>query len=372
VIVGKAYKGKKTKDLLRQLPAGSIAIIDHADIDRISAEGLVATAPKAVINAAKSISGRYPNVGPGIINAAGILLIDDCGDDVFTNIEDGAEICIKGAKIFCNSKLVATGTLLTGKLIADYLKHAERAMDKMMADFVKNTVEHLNADAVALIFDPVVPEIKTNMHGRQALVVVRGYDYKADLKMLNPYIHDMRPILIAVDGGADALIEMGLKPDIIIGDMDSITDDALLCGAEIIPHAYTDGTCPSLPRLQGLGIQAEPWPLSATSEDLALLLAWEKKAELIVALGTHSNLVEYLDKGRSGMASSFLVRLKVGTKLVDAKGVSKLYRAAPPAWQVLVVLLATLFVVASIIAISEPLRDVLRVLWLNLRTNLGI
>jgi uncharacterized membrane-anchored protein len=190
--------------------------------------------------------------------------------------------------------------------------------------------------------------------------------------MLTPYIREMRPVLIAVDGGADALLEMGFSPDIIVGDMDSVTDKALLCGAEVISHAYDDGSCPSLARLQDLGIEAKVWPLAATSEDLALLLAWEKKADLIVALGTHSNLVEYLDKGRSGMASSFLVRLKVGTKLVDAKGVSKLYRAAPPLWQILVVVLATLAVVASILVISEPLRNVLLVLWLNIRANLGL
>jgi uncharacterized membrane-anchored protein len=204
------------------------------------------------------------------------------------------------------------------------------------------------------------------------LVVVRGYDYLEDLKTLMPYIHEMRPVLIGVDGGADALLERGLKHDIIIGDMDSVTDKALLCGAEIIAHAYENGVVTSAERMERLNLSYTVWPLAATSEDLALLLAWVKKADLIVALGTHSNLVEYLDKGRSGMASSFLVRLKVGTKLVDAKGVSKLYRAAPPAWQILAVVLSALLVFIIIIMISPPLRQMFTVIWLNFRFWLGI
>jgi uncharacterized membrane-anchored protein len=202
--------------------------------------------------------------------------------------------------------------------------------------------------------------------------VVRGYDYMEDLKTLMPYIREMRPVLIGVDGGADALIEAGLKPHIIIGDMDSVTDKALHSGAEIIAHAYEDGTVPAAERIKKLGLSFTAWPLAATSEDLALLLAWEKKADLIVALGTHSNLVEYLDKGRSGMASSFIVRLKVGTKLVDAKGVSKLYHAAPPSWQILAVVLSLLLVVVVTIIISPPLRDIFTYIWLNLRFWLGI
>jgi uncharacterized membrane-anchored protein len=241
-----------------------------------------------------------------------------------------------------------------------------------MEQFVKNTTEYLEKQSVSLIYDPWVPAIETSLSGKQALVVARGYDYQQDIKALLPYIREMKPVLIGIDGGADALREAGLKPHIILGDMDSVSDETLHSGAEIIAHAYEDGSCPSKKRLDELGIEAKIWPLAATSEDLGLLLAWEKKADLIVALGTHSNLVEYLDKGRSGMASSFLVRLKVGTKLVDAKGVSKLYRSTPPGWQVLVVLFAALLVLITIIVLSEPIRNVLIILWLNIRTNLGI
>jgi uncharacterized membrane-anchored protein len=371
-ITGRAYQGRKTKDLVKRLHAGDIAVIDHSDIDRVSAEALVACGVVAVINATRSISGRYPNVGPSLLAAAGIALIDNAGQAVFTELADGAQISVEGGRISCEGELIAEGSLLDGERIEAQLAEADREMDAVMEQFVRNTVEYLDRQSVALIYDPTVPEIRTQIRGRQVLVVVRGYDYLADLKMLTSYIRDMHPVLIAVDGGADALLEQGFTPQIILGDMDSVTDKALFCGAEIIPHAYEDGSCPSQARLDALGIVAEPWPLAATSEDLALLLAWEKKADLIVALGTHSNLIEYLDKGRSGMASSFLVRLKVGTRLVDAKGVSKLYRAAPPLWQIPVVVLAALLVVVTVIITSEPLRNTFLVLWLNIRAYLGL
>ena len=206
------------------------------------------------------------------------------------------------------------------------------------------------------------------MRGRPVLVVVRGYDYKADLRALGSYVHDQRPVLLGVDGGADALMESGLTPDLIIGDMDSVSDDALRSGAEIVVHAYADGRAPGLRRVEDLGLTAITWPVAATSEDLGLLLAYESGADLIVAVGTHNNLVEYLDKGRKGMASSFLIRLKVGPKLVDAKGVSKLYRSSASPGQLLLLLAAGLFTTAVVIIVFPGARALIGLAWLSLRT----
>jgi uncharacterized membrane-anchored protein len=371
-ISGTAQLGKKTKDLVKRLKSTDIAIIDHEDIDRVSADGLVACNVKAVVNAARSISGRYPNIGPRIIVEAGILLLDETGDSVFEALRDGDGIVIDGNTLFLEGVPIVSGTVLDAPLVTARMEEAEGTLDEEMEQFVTNTIEYIDRQKGELIYDPWVPPIETVIRHRQVLVVVRGYDYLADLKTLMPYIREMRPVLIGVDGGADALLEAGFKPHIIIGDMDSVTDRALGSGAEIIAHAYEDGTVPAARRIETLGLAFTAWPLAATSEDLALLLAWEKKADLIVALGTHSNLVEYLDKGRSGMASSFIVRLKVGTKLVDAKGVSKLYRASPPGWQILAVVLAALGVLVVAIAVSPPLREIFTVIWLNIRFWLGI
>jgi uncharacterized membrane-anchored protein len=370
-ITGTARLGLKTKDLIKRLGPSDIAVIDHEDIDRISADGLVKCGVKAVINATSSISGRYPNVGPQILVDAGIVLLDGTGLSTFQLLEEGDELTVEDNMVLRDDRLIVSGTLLDSAMVAQRMEDAEQRLDQEMEQFVTNTIEYLDRQKGEFIYDPWVPAITTEIKHRQVLVVVRGYDYLADLKTLRPYIREIHPVLIGVDGGADALLEAGFKPDIIIGDMDSVTDKALKCGAEIIAHAYEDGTVTSAERLKQLGVQSISWPLSATSEDLALLLAWQKKADLIVALGTHSNLVEYLDKGRSGMASSFLVRLKVGTKLVDAKGVSKLYRAAPPAWQILAVVLAFLVVIGVVIYISPPLRELFTVIWLNFRFWIG-
>jgi len=369
---GFVKKDRKTKNLVNRLKPEDIAVIHHIDIDRVSADALVASGVKVVINADKSISGRYPNVGPQIIIDAGIVLIDNLGEELFEELQEGDKVTINGGAVFKDGVELAQGEVLDKEKIAARLAEAELRIDTEMEQFVKNTASYLEKQSVSLIYEPWVPQIKTQIRGKHVLVVARGYDYQQDLKMLMPYIREVRPVLIAVDGGADALLESGFTPQIILGDMDSVTDKALRCGAEVIAHAYEDGSCPSQDRLEKLGIDAMVWPLAATSEDLGLLLAWEKKADLIVALGTHSNLVEYLDKGRSGMASSFLVRLKVGTKLIDAKGVSKLYRSEPPAWQAIVLVLVALIVIAAIVMLSDPIRNTLLLFWLTIRSALGI
>jgi uncharacterized membrane-anchored protein len=174
--------------------------------------------------------------------------------------------------------------------------------------------------------------------------------------VLRPYIREYRPILVGVDGGADALIEVGYTPDVIVGDMDSVSDHALRCGAEVVVHAYADGRAPGLQRVQDLGVAAVVFPAAGTSEDVALLLADEKGAALIVAVGTHATLVEFLDKGRQGMASTFLTRLRVGGKLVDAKGVSRLYRRRISTWSLVLLIASTLATMAAAVFVSSAGR----------------
>src|SRR5690606_17168553 len=204
-----------------------------------------------------------------------------------------------------------------------------------------------------LLLDGIgVPEIDTVLEGRQALVVVRGYHYREDLVTLRPYIREYRPVLIGVDGGADAILEAGWRPDIIVGDMDSVSDKALGCGAEIVVHAYRDGRAPGVDRVIALGVPHVVFPATGTSEDVAMLLADDKGAELIVAVGTHETLVEFLDKGRSGMASTFLTRLRVGGKLIDAKGVSRLYRHRVSNRQVALLILAGLAALMAALAVT--------------------
>jgi uncharacterized membrane-anchored protein len=317
----------RTKNLTKRLRPGEIAVIDHQDIDKVSAEALLACKPAAVINAAPSISGRYPNLGPEILVDAGIPLIDNVGKDVMHDLHEGQLVRIDGDQIWVGDDVVAKGQAFDHALVQSSMVEARAGLAVQLEAFAANTMEYLRRERDLLLDGVGVPDITTTIDGRHALIVVRGYHYKEDLRMLRSYIREYRPVLIGVDGGADALLEVGLKPDLIVGDMDSVSDSTLRCGAEIVVHAYRDGNAPGLERVRRLGVEPVVFPATGTSEDVAMLLADDKGAELIVAVGTHATLVEFLDKGRAGMASTFLTRLRVGGKLIDAKGVSRLYRS---------------------------------------------
>lgn len=326
-VSGPARVDRRTKNLTKRLRPGDIAVIDHEDLDRVSAEALVACRPAAVVNAASSTSGRYPNLGPEIIVEAGIPLIDAAGPAVMA-LKDGMPLTVRDGQLTSEGgAAVGLGTLLDTESVAEAMALARAGLSDQMEAFAANTMDYLRQER-DLLFDGVgVPAISTSLEDRHALIVVRGYHYKEDLQALRHYIREYKPILIGVDGGADALLEARLRPHLIVGDMDSVSDAALTCGAEIVVHAYRDGRAPGLERVEALGVTPVVFPATGTSEDVAMLLADDKGATLIVAVGTHVTLVEFLDKGRSGMASTFLTRLRVGGKLIDAKGVSRLYRS---------------------------------------------
>lgn len=318
----------RTKNLLHRIRAGEIAVIDHEDLDQAAAEGLVLRGVAAVVNARPSVSGRYPNAGPIVLERAGIPLLD-ATQDILAEIRDGDTLRIaEDGCIERDGVTIATGTVLRGEELADVMRLAYRNLGDTLERFVQNTADYLQRERDLILEGNGVPEIRTRIEGRDAVIVVRGNEHRADLITLRPYLREQRPVMIAVDGAADALLELGYTPTIIVGDMDSVSSEALTCGAELVVHAYPDGHAPGLERVQALGLEAVIFPSVGTSEDLALLLAYEKGANLLVAVGAHDNLVEFLDKGRSGMASTFVVRLKVGPKLVDAKGVNRLYRSS--------------------------------------------
>lgn len=344
-ISGMVKSDRRTKNLTKRLTTGDIAVIDHEDIDRVSAEALVECRPLAVLNAAKSTSGKYPNPGPEILLSAGIPLIDNLGEKIM-DIPEGTTVeILHTGEVLCEGTAVAQGTVQTEETNRRDLEIARRGIPALLKAFAANTMEYVEKEQDLILDGVGVPKnIKTNFKGRHALVVVRGYQYKEDLEALRHYVRECRPVIIGVDGGADAVLQAGYKPDMIVGDMDSVSDQALLCGAEIIVHAYRDGRAPGKKRVENLGVDYVVFPVTGTSEDVAMLIADDRGAELIVAVGTHSTLIEYLDKGRKGMASTFLTRLQVGAKLIDAKGVSRLYRARIPTWPL--VLLAAAGVLA--------------------------
>ncbi len=324
-ISGPVRADRRTKDLVRRINAGDIAVIDHADIDRVAADTLVAAGVAAVINASPSISGRYPNGGPIRIVQAGIPLLDAVGSDVLDQVHEGEVLEVRDGALWRNNEKLAAGEVLVAEEIEARMEEARRTIGTELQTFARNTLAYIENEA-QITFEPLqLPPLRAQIKGRHVLVVVRGHDYEHDLKALRPYVREYKPVLIAVDGGADALLGMKLRPDVIIGDFDSLSDEAMHCGAQLIHHVHPDGRGPGREQLVAAGVDYDEFVAEGMSEDAALLLAYEAGAALIVAVGTHATMVEFLDKGRRGMASTFLTRLRLGPALVDAKGVSRLY-----------------------------------------------
>ena len=349
----------RTKKLTKRLRAGEVAVIDHTDLDRVAAEALAEARPVAVLNAAPSVSGRYPNLGPGILVDAGVPLIDDMGADIM-RLHEGQRVTIDmdgdgpaRVRLAGRSEAVAEGVVQTRERVDEAMEAAKAGLSVQLEAFAVNTMEYMRGERDLLLNGVGMPDIRTRMSGRHVLIVVRGYSYKEDLMALRPYIRDYKPVIIGVDGGADAVLEAGLKPDMIVGDMDSVSDSALESGAEIVVHAYRDGRAPGLARVKSLGAEHEVFAATGTSEDIAMLIADGDGAELIVAVGTHVTLLEFLDKGREGMSSTFLTRLKVGNRLIDAKGVSRLYRTRISGWHLALLALAGLVALFAALA-STP------------------
>ncbi len=350
-VTATARLDRRTKSLANRLCPGDIAIIDHMDLDLTGADALLGRNVAAVVNAAQSISGRYPNRGPQLLIEAGIPLIDDVGPEVFDRVKEGQHVRLEGDTLYAGDQVVAKGRQQDAVSVAAAMADAKVNVTAEIEAFAANTLEYIKHEYTLLIDGVGIPSLRTKLDGRDALVVVRGYHHREDLATLRSYIRERKPAMVAVDGGADAMLEVGYRPDLIVGDMDSVSDRALTCGAEIVVHAYPDGRAPGLPRVQALGLSPVVCPAAGTSEDVALLIADEMGASLIVAVGMHHTLVEFLDKGRSGMASTFLTRLRVDDKIVDAKGVSRLYQSRVSAKAIIPLVLAAAVTVLVAMAV---------------------
>jgi uncharacterized membrane-anchored protein len=371
-IHGTVRLGLKTKELVKRLGPGDIAVIDHTNIDRIAAEELIATGVGAVINCSDSSNGRYPNAGPLLLTSAGVRLIDAPRAPLFDQLKDGDPIAIDGGRISSGGKHLIDGKPLEPEGLARQLDEQRKRVDEALAAFAENTLAHLRQESDLLTGRIEFPTTRTSFRDRHVLVVVRGTTYHRDLESLRAYIRDVRPVLVGVDGGADAIREAGFAPEVIVGDMDSASDDVLRSGAELIVHAYPDGQAPGRQRVVDLGLEHTVVPAAGTSQDVAMLMAHEKGAALIATVGAHFNLIEFLDRSREGMSSTFLTRLRIGEKLVDAKGVSRLYNPGVGGGLLALFLLVSLVLIIVVIASSESLREFVDLVWLKIRVLFGL
>jgi uncharacterized membrane-anchored protein len=369
---GAAKLDRRTKNLVRRLGPGDVAVIDHTDLDRVSAEELLESGVRVVVNVAPSQSGRFPNPGPLLLVRAGVRLIDAPGAPIFDQVSEGDLLTVRGASVFRNGDCVAAGHALSADELARSIAEQRGRVTEALEAFADNTLRYLREEGRLLSEGIDFPPLQTRFRDQHALVVARGPGYKRDLRIVRPYIRDFKPVLVGVDGGADALLEAGYKPDVIVGDMDSVSDRALRSRAEKVVHAYTDGAAPGRERIEALDVDYQVVRAPGISEDVALLLAYEKGAELIVAVGTHFNLIEFLERNREGMSSTFVTRLKVGEILIDAKGVSRLVSRRVGLMPLVTFALTGLGAVVVAIVASPELRRLIGLLSGRIRDLVGI
>ena len=356
---GNARLDRRTKNLTKRVGPDDVAIIDHADLDRVSAEELVESGVRVVVNVAQSQTGRYPNPGPLELVRGGVRLIDAPGADLFETLSDGELISVRGASLYRKNTCLAEGRMLSVRDLERALNDQRARVTGALEAFAENTLTFLREEGKLLTEGPELPVLRTRFRDRHVLVVARGPGHKRDLRMVNTYVRDFRPVLVGIDGGADAIVEAGWKPHVIVGDMDSVSDATLSLGAEIVVHAYRGGSAPGAERLERLGLGYHTVSVPGISEDVAFLLAFEKGAELIVAVGTHFNLIEFLERDRAGMSSTFVTRLKVGEILVDAKGVSRLVAPRLGLWPLVVLASVGLLAIVVAILASPALRSLI-------------
>ncbi|HEX3032188.1 MAG TPA: putative cytokinetic ring protein SteA [Bacillota bacterium] len=361
----------RTKNLIKRLRPGEIAIIAHQDLDELAAQSLVRCKPLAVINEQSFISGSYPNLGPQVLLQAEIPMLET-EPGLLGKVAEGEKISLtQDGEILGSAGRLGRYRVLEREQALGKMQATSTRMSIILEDFVQNTLEYAGSESKSILRDLELPPVSTRFKGRHTLIVVRGRDYREDLQAIRSYVREVRPVLVGVDGGADALLEFGLKPELIVGDMDSISDQALACGAEIVVHAYSDGRAPGLQRVEAMGLPCYTLAAPGTSEDVAMLLAWQLGTELIVAVGTHSHMIDFLEKGRKGMASTFLVRLKVGPLLVDAKGVSKLYGEKVGLRHLAQMVGAALVPFSLIIWFAPTTRHLLKLMYLRLKIFWG-
>lgn len=374
VIRGRIRKGRQTKRLVHRLRPGDVAVVAHRDLDSVVAEDLIQRGVRAVLNIEQTFTGELCTPGPEMMLKAGIMILDGVEEEIF-GIPDGAPVQIRDDVIYSGGVRVARGRRVTSGQLASSMQSARDNLSLQLCNFVDNTLSFARCEKTLLLEQPQLPPLEVDAGGRPALVVVRGRSYRKDMRAIRTYVTEQNPVVIAVDGAADAVVEAGWDPDILLGDMDSVSDGVLESvwrrGGQLIVHAYPDGSAPGKERLDELGLEGDVFSVHGTSEDAALLLADQMGADLIVAVGTHTDPVEFLEKGRAGMASTMLVRLRVGGKLVDAKGVSKLYRVHPRPGDIALLMGAGLVPLVLMLWLSPGFNVLLRLLALHFRMTTG-
>ena len=362
-VVGTARVDRDIDRLLRRVCPGDIVVLDVLDLDRITADALVEADIAAVVNASPSVSGRYPNLGPEVLLANGVTLIDETGPEVFKKVKDGAKVRLHNGGVYAGDRRLVRGTERTDHDIADLMREAKSGLIAHLEAFAGNTIEFIRSESPLLIDGIGIPDVDVDLRRRHVVVVADEPSAAEDLKALKPFIKEYQPVLIGVDSGADVLRKAGHRPQIIVGDPDQMSSEVLKCGAQVVLPADADGHAPGLERIQDLGVGAMTFPAAGSAADLALLLADHHGAALLVTAGHTANIETFFDRTRQhSNPSTFLTRLRVGEKLVDARAVATLYRNRISGGAIALLVLTMLVAVIVVLWVSRT--DALVMHWL--------
>lgn len=364
-VVGTARVDRDIDRLLRRVGPGDIVVMDALDLDRITADALVEAHIAGVVNASPSISGRYPNLGPEVLVANNITLIDSTGPDVFKKIKDGSKIRLHSGGVYSGDRRLIHGVERDDEEIADLMHDAKTGLVAHLEAFAGNTIEFIRSESPLLIDGIGIPDVEVDLYRRHVVVVTDGPGAEDDLKALKPFIKEYQPVLVGVGGGADTLQKAGYLPRLIVGNPEQMSAEVLKCGAQVVLPADSDGHANGLERIQDLGIGAMTFPAAGSAADLALLLVDHHGASLIVTVGHSASIEEFFDRSRQqSNPSTFLTKLKVGEKLVDAKAVATLYRNNISGGAIAMLVVAVLFAIVAALWVSHA--DAIVLNWITI------
>lgn len=377
-LVGTARVERRTRALLPRLRPGDVAVVEHVDMDRATAQALIDADVAAVVNAAPMISGRYPNLGPQLLVEAGVLLVDGVGVAALGAIGEGRSVRLHEGEVYAGEEVVARGREVDAATVAAELDRARTGLVTQLETFTHNSTEFLRREQDLLLHGRGVPRLDTRIAGRPVVVVVRGAEHEQELARIKPFLREQHPVLVGVGAGAEVLRAAGFKPDVVV--LDARAEDAELPSAktlrsarDVVVRVDRGADRSQVDSIERLGVRPKRFESAATPEDAGLILADAGEAAVIVGVGMHATIDELLDRQRSGLASTYLTRLKVGPRLVDATAVPSLYSGRVRPWHVLVVLLAGLVALAAAVSVTPvgqdwlgSLIDTLRSTWQGL------
>ena len=354
-LVATARVERRPRSLLSRVRPGDVAVVDHSDLDRATAQSLVDAGVAAVVNAAPMMSGRYPAQGPELLARHGVLLLDRVGPGA-VGVEDGSQVRLHAEVLHLSDGRDLEGRLLDVAMLAEEQEQARRGLASQLETLTHNAAELLRREEDLLLHGQGLPALGTTLEGRAAVVAVEGPDLADELALVRPYLREQHPAVVAVHAAADRLVAAGITPDVVVvdgrSDLEPPRAATLTAAGDVVVVVAPGAGHATTNAVERVGVRAVTMSTTTTAEDAALLLAHAGGATPIVGVGLHADLADFLDRDRGGLASTYLTRLALGPHLVDATAVPLLYSGRVRPRHLYIVMLAGLVALLCALAVT--------------------